>query len=86
MGTSGARVEMNQHKRTFDATEKAGIKMSVTDLQWCLESFRIIQQDKWNGPILMMIELPFYIQVLVESFIGTRAIKKAWLAQGATAP
>lgn len=68
MGTSGARVEMNQHKRTFDATEKAGIKMAVADLQWCLESFRIIQQDKWNGPILMMIELPFYIQVLVESF------------------
>ncbi len=68
MGTSGARVEMNQHRRTFDANEKAGIKMAVADLQWCLESFRVIQQDKRNGPILMMIELPFYMQVLVESF------------------
>lgn len=42
--------------------------MAVTDLQWCLESFRVIQQDKWNCPILMIIELPFYMQVLVESF------------------
>ncbi|PXY88293.1 hypothetical protein [Bifidobacterium asteroides] len=68
MGTSEAQVKMNQHKRTFDANEKAGIKMAVTDLQWCLESFRVIQQDKWNRPILMIIELPFYMQVLVESF------------------
>lgn len=57
----------DQRNGPLNANEQAGVQMAVADLRWCLESFQVMQHDGESSPILALIVLPFYMQVLIES-------------------